>query len=1052
MIRAPRVRFVGWAFLQVVLSAILGALTPVSVAGQEPVTVSGRVTSGNAPVPGATILIVETGSRAESQPDGSFRFIIPSAMVRGQSVTITARHRRYGSQSASIALVGGSVVQDFVLVQQVETPASAGGESRPMILPDSLWSVYLVRGTDSSALGVVSGPVDFVSSLAGRIAGLNVTSAASAGFSSPIVRRGPRSMTLGLEPLFVVDGVPLDNSGFNSAAQRFGRGGFDYGSPIQDISLGDIASVTVMDPVQAATLYGSRAANGVIQVRTKNGVGTDGLTVAADYQMSFDQALRLPEFQNQFGQGLGGSYEFFDGRGGGINDSVAQSWGPALDGRPRTQASLIEPGIGDVRLWLPHPSGVRNYFASGKTTSGSGAIAMADDRGSVRVSISGRTVAGLTTNAQLTRFGGGIAGTFHPTARLRATGSVHVAGTSSKNRHGTGFDEVNPIAGFLTTGRQVDLDTLRAVRRDSSGRQLNWIYTARNNPFIQLMENVNDDKSAHVFGGAGLSYVFHSWLTASVRAAADNYNATRNFKVASGWKSGYPTELGRQDFSGGGAQLQTLSSTQTFGQASLTASPKGDSRIRTSLTVGLDLLANSSSLETVIGDRPVALGSGGGIASAEEKSSNDVSAVFLSTTVAVGTALTLSGGVRRESASALPSSHRSNLYPSLQAAFDLKNGLSIVRNAGLRAATVRASWWRAGNELNPGMLARGYGGGGTSLTPTLGIAADSGTRSERTSGIEIGATIAVSTRVGLDVAFYKERSTDLLVATATGEGDAPGAYTGEISNSGVEAQLRVVPIRLSNGATLELALTFAKNRNRVEALAGGLDEVSLGPPAWTASVVARTGHPLGSLVGRRLLRDETGALVLKGGLPIADASGGFAVLGSWQPSATGGVSASFRFAGAEAAALLDARFGGRVFSATNYWGSYAGTLQSTADRPEVGIVIAGIDSAKGTANGTAVSTEAYYHALGAVAEPWVYDASFAKLRELRLTYALQLHQLPRFEDQSIRVSVVTRNLWMWSKVPNIDPETALAAGAFQGLEMGQLPSTRSIGVRFSITP
>jgi hypothetical protein len=154
----------------------------------------------------------------------------------------------------------------------------------------------------------------------------------------------------------------------------------------------------------------------------------------------------------------------------------------------------------------------------------------------------------------------------------------------------------------------------------------------------------------------------------------------------------------------------------------------------------------------------------------------------------------------------------------------------------------------------------------------------------------------------------------------------------------------------------------------------------------------------------------------------------------------------------ELSGLLDIHRGGSVFSATNLWGMTSGTFQETAFRPDTGIVVAGIDAATGKADTTHVTTEAYYHALRGISEPWVYDASFVKLRDLRLTFSLPLRSMPIMTAQSVRVSLIGRNLALWTNVPNIDPETALSAGSLQGIEMGQLPSARSIGLQLSVVP
>jgi hypothetical protein len=333
------------------------------------------------------------------------------------------------------------------------------------------------------------------------------------------------------------------------------------------------------------------------------------------------------------------------------------------------------------------------------------------------------------------------------------------------------------------------------------------------------------------------------------------------------------------------------------------------------------------------------------------------------------------------------------------------------------------------------------------------VLADSLSGPEQTTGLELGGILTgASGRLGLDFGLYRERSSDVLVPIVSATADS-AAQTGAITNTGYEVQLRAAPFHDPAGISWDLALSFSRNKNRVEKLAPGVDEIALGPALWGASLVARVGQPLGVIAGTRYLRDAaTQQLLLRNGLPIPDSTAGRTLFGSWQPNSTGSLRSHLRYRSAEVAILVDARMGGKIFSATNMWGSYAGTLSSTLTGRDSGMVIVGIDSATGTTNTTKVSAEDYFHSLAAIHEPWIYNASYAKLREARVTFEQQLTWLPGFRDETGRFSIIARNLATWAKAPNIDPETALSPGVFQGFEMGQLPGTRSVGIAITITP
>jgi hypothetical protein len=331
------------------------------------------------------------------------------------------------------------------------------------------------------------------------------------------------------------------------------------------------------------------------------------------------------------------------------------------------------------------------------------------------------------------------------------------------------------------------------------------------------------------------------------------------------------------------------------------------------------------------------------------------------------------------------------------------------------------------------------------------VSGDSISLPERTTGLEVSTELAsVNRRVALNVAWYNERSRDVLVATPAFVGQ-----TGEISNTGVEAHLHTIPL---NGTTnqpdlrWEITASIARNSNTVDRLIGSVDSIALSPQLWGTSFSAVSGEPLGVIFGTRYLRDATsGALLLTNGLPIPDASG-LQVLASTQPSWTSSLRSAVRIGTFDFSFLLDARHGGKVFSATNLWGSFAGTLESTLEGRETGLLIAGLDSVTGVANTDSVTAQDYFHALAGIHEAWVFNGSYWKLRDARITYALPLRFVPGFRDHVLRASIVGRNLLMSARAPNIDPESALSTSVFQGFEMGQLPGTRSIGLQFTIAP
>jgi len=267
--------------------APIGFVAPIDA--QDVVTISGHVSSNNFPLQNASVRVSDFNVGGTTDADGHYSFIVPSSRVRGQEVTLVARHARYVSKSIKIVLRGGSMVQDFELQPvNVRTGVRAESLEPTAIAPTVAPSITLstAQRADSTDFGETAGPYGLPAALAGRIAGLNVTSSSTIGGSTSMVLRGARSVVTGSQPLIVVDGIPIDNAGVTTTAQQFGFGGFDYGAAIEDLNIGDIATVEAITGPAAAALYGGRGASGVLVVTTRRGQGLNALHLSASQQVS----------------------------------------------------------------------------------------------------------------------------------------------------------------------------------------------------------------------------------------------------------------------------------------------------------------------------------------------------------------------------------------------------------------------------------------------------------------------------------------------------------------------------------------------------------------------------------------------------------------------------------------------------------------------------------------------------------------------------------------------------------------------------------------------
>lgn len=1062
-------RLSGSAGRMLARTLLLLASLAATVAAQEAVTITGHVSAANMPIQGASVRIEQLDLGTTTNVEGRYSFIVPSSRVRGQTVTLTTRYLRYRPISVQITLVGGSLVQDFDLRPSDETPAKppvAGETPRPtapvpgvtapprpkdergpVATSAPIAARYLpvapllnAPTVDSSAFTDLAGTVDLPTALAGRLAGVEIQSGSVIGGSSSILVRGPRTIVGSAQPLVVVNGIITASAALTTAAQRSGRGGFDYGSAINDLNLEDIATVQLLRGPLAAAQYGGRAANGVLLVTTRSARGLNGFAISASQQLSNEQPLRLPSYQNAYGQGLGGKFSFFNGKGGGVNDSTDQSWGPALAGQPVPQASLTEAGRADVRPFVPVPGNVRDFFQNGRTLTTNVGAQGANESSQFRLSVSTRSSTGLVPATNISRQTATLTGATRPSPQLTLAGDLQYYGTTGTDRPGTGFDESNPVSLFAHLPRQVDVATLRTRLRDLAGNAISWNYAGHNNPYFAVLENHNKDDRTHLLGGASVAYAFSSVLSGSARIGADHASGTRSFTVGSGWQGGFPYYAGRGSFATGGFQNDDITTSNTNVDVALRATPATTSDVALAFTVGAG--RRSDDLHTIT-NAAVQLPNTSPAGAADYSTSSSTNYLLAGAELGLRDAASVSVQARGESSSLLSSASSSTVYPSIMGSLDFARLNPSMRQGGhIDVLSVRAGWSRSGNDATAS-FAQQVGGPLVPSGASLALLA----APEVTSGFEAGTDVRMyDSRLLLGLSAYSDVTDDVIVP-------AGSSFTrgGSISNKGIDASILLVPLRTVTGFEWNVGVTYGKNSSVVESL-GGASSVTLSDPTQVVTVQALPGASLGALVGTRYLRNGSGQLLLNNGRPLADSLGGRKLLGESAPSWTGGLSSMLRLRGVEFSVLFDTHRGGQIYSASNRAGAVSGTLAETASRPDSGLLISGIDVATGAANAKHVSTEDFYRALGAIGERWLYDASFVKLREARASFTLPLRVLGILQAQSIRASIIGRNLALWTDAPNIDPETVLSTSSFRGAELGQLPTARSVGFQITLTP
>ncbi|HEX3158249.1 MAG TPA: SusC/RagA family TonB-linked outer membrane protein, partial [Gemmatimonadaceae bacterium] len=801
----------------------------------------------------------------------------------------------------------------------------------------------------------------------------------------------------------------------------------------------------------------ARAANGAIIITTKRGKGAEGLGITASANVTFDSPLRLPEYQNQYGQGSGGNFAWVNGAGGGTNDGVDESWGPRLDGEVRDQFFGSGP-------WVATPDNVRDFFRTGQTNTFNVGVTGSSEKANFRGSFTSQDVSGIIPNNSLKRLTTSLAGGAQLHERLNVDASVQYSKNQGANRPGTGYDGANPMQQFIWFGRQVDLSKLRNPR-DADGNQYNWNYNYHNNPYWLAQENHQEDVRDRIIGVASVNYKIVEGVTATFRTGTDYYRDRRQFNIAAG-TIGNPFG---GDYSQGGFGTRQLFNRETNTDFLVTAQRALNETLDFNATVGTNLRRSSFSNDFVGTDKLVIPGTYNIGNSAvpptvdqysEQKRVNGVYGQF---GVGYKDYLFVDVTGRNDWSSTLPDGNNSYFYPSISSSFVFTEAIPALSFGGnLGYGKLRAAWTRVGNDADAYQL---YDIATQNTlfgdVPRLGIGnrlLNQHLKPEQIDAWEVGAELQfLDNRVGLDVSYYDKKSTNQILplqVSATSGYTSAVVNAGQLSNKGVEAQLNLVPVRLDNGFEWDMTVNFAKNKSKVSNLPTGFESIQLGS-YWSLSVEAREGEQYGALYGNPYLRDDAGNLVVDGdGLPQADPQR--RVLGNFTPDWTGGMNNRLRYKNFEFSALVDMQRGGDIFSVTNMFGRYSGVLEeSLVGREESAtqqtLIIPGV-KADGSVNDIATTAEGYNHSLYGIHEAHIFDASWIKLRELRVGYNASADLARRMKVSGFNIALVGRNLWLGTDVPHIDPETAFSTGNVQGIEFGQLPTVRSVGFQLSVTP
>lgn len=1057
---------------------------------------TGTVTSSEdgTPIPGVSVAVKGTTLGTITNIDGEFELKVPEdANVISLSFV--------GMKSQEITL-GSSLTYNAVLEPDIlgldEVVVTALGQTRTK--KGLGYAVQDVKGEEL----VTARENNVVNSLQGKISGVQITnSSGNVSSGSRIVVRGMSTLTGNNQPLFVIDGVPIINSYSSAGAYS----GVDYGNSAMDINPSDVENISILKGANAAALYGSRAVNGVVLITTKTGKGTSkGLGVTLESNMMWSNPLKLPNYQNLYGQGYNGNFEYADGNWGGVNDGIDESWGPALDGRLLPQFDSPYDPVTGVRTptpWIAHPDNVKNVFETGFNRTTTLSVNRMEDDYNYRISVANQDITGMVPNTDQRKNTFTMNAGLNVTSKLRVGGSGSYIVTKNDNIMGSGYTS----AGILQSlsqwfGRQVDTQYLKDHWQEIdpvSGRNVNWNHSYHDNPYWTVNKNTNSRSRERLMGNVNLSYEITDWMQFKAMLGVDAYSQhikQVRAKDSHDWMDGrfdnytsFRSETTANAYLNFDKTVGNFDILGTLGTEYNHYDYQSDDTHVSKLIIPYLYAVSNAAVAATTGMR-------------EEH--RELQSVFASLNLGYKDYLFLDVTARNDWSSTLPVDNNSYFYPSVSLGFIATEALGIQSDF-LSYAKLRGSYAQVGGTANVYALQGTFsaadpfnGNPSLSYTNTL---APLGLQPQLKKSIEIGGEFKFfNNRVSLDATYYKENTENQILNIAISRTTGFNTKTinaGNIQNEGLELVLNVVPIQTKD-FTWDITANWATNKNTVKELTGDMEYLYLYNGSWGMQVHARVGEEYGQMWGYDILRenetevkgaDGNVAYVLYSGRPVVDTDGRYirspkkTVLGNIAPDWFGGVNNGFHYKNFNMSFLVDFRWGGDQFSVTDWFGNYSGIMDVTAATNDNGknvrdavadgggVKVDGVygklvdgkiqlTDANGNDSSTPVKNESHVWAQDFYeGDYWgkpslsIFDAGFVKLREVIVGYTF--NNVPYLRDigvKDVNLSLVGRNLWIiYDNMPHVDPENGISAGnSSVGMNSTPTPSARTFGFNLKI--
>lgn len=994
---------------------------------------SGKVTTQDKQgVVSATVKVKSAKNATTTNADGIFSFNVPAGnlVLEVSSVGFVTKDVQVAANQNTIDVVLAAQVGE--LADVVVTALGIKKDRKALG-----YALTEVKGDELTKARTNS----VVSNLVGKVAGLNVAATATgAGGSTRVVLRGNTSISDNNQPLYVIDGVPLDNQNRGSAGMW---GGSDAGDGIQMINPDEIESLSVLKGGNAAALYGARASAGVILITTKKGSSRKGLGIEINSNATVESVLDFTDYQYQYGQGSLGNKP--------ANQAGAQSlnsWGAKLDG-----TSVIQ-WDGVSRPYVAQKNNIKNFYKDGTNLSNSVSFYGGTDKSTYNFSMSDMDNKSIIPNSTLKRNNFSLNLGMNPVDNLSINVSARYLRERTRNRPRLSDSpgNANFTIGLIPTSWDESTFSTSKIDPATGGENKFNGNDYVTNPYWAVENFKNNDSRDRLIASIESRYNISEAIYVRGRIATDQYT-----------RASFGMEPQNTRYTLGGSMFRATDRFREFnGELIVGLKKELTSKISLDAIVGGNMMQNIDETQRYSGNNLLVPGFYH-INNMKDKgtdyyySEKRIQSAFGSAELAYNNYLFLTVTGRNDWYSTLSPENWSILYPSVAVSYILSQAVKLPEFVNY--AKVRGSWAEVGGDRSPYGLSLPYslasntfsglgvGSIGTGTIPNKGLLP------YKVTSTELGLEAKLfNNKLGIDFSIYDKKTTNDIISSQISGTSGYGSVlinVGEVTNKGVELLLTGTPYKASN-LTWNVSLNMGYNESKVVKISDQLTSLKLDEARYMdASIQHITGKAFGQIMAYDFKRNAAGQILLNSGKAQR---GNLVEMGSGVSPLTMGLNNSFSFGDFNFEFLIDGKFGGYIYSGTNAFGMYRGKTVETLPGREGGIVADGIDEATGAKNTVNVNTHDYYQSIAlSISTPFVYKSDFIKLRQVIFSYNVPSKMMSKSPFKGASVSVVGRNLLMIMKnTPNIDPESTYNSGNAQGLEYYGAPSVRSFGINLNL--